>query len=194
MRSEQERLDILRSACLECRMCKSIGGVVIDGCVSNVFSSGGVRCALAVVGQNPGRDEVAAGMPFVGASGRFFDEALAEWVGLSRDQVYATNVVHCYTPGNRAPTLEELDNCRPFLEEEIEIVRPKVVLALGAFAFKMLTGMSGIMKHCGDVVHSIRYGVQVVGCLHPSPYNTSDPEKREMFAQAMRRLREVLDA
>jgi DNA polymerase len=188
----EKRLDEIRGICLACRAC-AIGGVDFDGHGSNVFSMGMANSSLMIVGQNPGRDEVLQRQPFVGVSGKLFDEALKENVGLARADVYVTNVVKCYTIGNRAPYGDELEACREFLDKEIEIVKPKVVLALGSYAFKQLTGMSGIMKHCGEVVHSVKYNVPVVACLHPSPYNTNDPEKKEMFLAALRKLREVLD-
>jgi DNA polymerase len=190
--AREKRLDEVRDACLSCRAC-AIGGVDFDGHPSNVFSRGAAHAPLMVVGQNPGRDEVLQRQPFVGVSGKLFDDLLKEHVGLGRDDMYVTNVVKCYTIGNRAPYGDELEACREFLDREFEVVRPKVVLALGSYAFKQLTGMSGIMKHCGEVIHSIRYESPVVACLHPSPYNTNDPDKKEMFVAALRKLREVLD-
>jgi len=202
---ERTAIESLRKDCLACARC-AIGGRCLDGSqwsgepdedgivepIGNVFSTMTLNAKVVVVGQNPGADEVAKGEPFVGPSGKVFDEALREFVGIERKDLYITNVVKCYTQGNRKPTQSEIDNCRDFLDLELKIVRPEVVVALGSVAFKAMTGMSGIMKHCGDVVVSPRYMVPVIAMLHPSPYNTSNPERREMFEVAMRRLGEFL--
>jgi DNA polymerase len=132
------------------------------------------------------------GEPFVGPSGKVFEEALNRIVGLKREDLYITNTVKCYTKNNRKPMQSEVDNCRDFLDLEMKLVQPKVAVALGSFAFKALTGMSGIMKHCGEVVISPRYRIRVVAMLHPSPYNTNNPERKKMFELAMKKLAEVL--
>jgi len=186
-------LEMLRDECVSCRKC-DIGGVMVEGgFVSNVFSNMNGDARIMVVGQNPGSKEVEVGEPFVGPSGAFFDRSVKEIVGLDRSDFYVSNVVRCYTPNNRPPRMGEKDNCRYFLDREIALVNPKVIIALGAPAFKQLTGMSGIMKHCGERIFSPRYGVFVIPILHPSPRNTNDPGRREIFYDGLRSLKEVLD-
>lgn len=203
--SEKDALEILKKDCLSCRKC-AIGGRCLDGSEwtdepdddgivrphANVFSTMNIDAEVVIVGQNPGADEVAMGEPFVGPSGKVFEEALNRIVGLKREDLYITNTVKCYTKNNRKPMQSEIDNCRDFLDLEMKLVQPKVAVALGSFAFKALTGMSGIMKHCGEVVISPRYGIRVVAMLHPSPYNTNNPERKKMFELAMKKLAEVL--
>ena len=167
--------------------------MVEDKFISNVFSTMNLEARIMVVGQNPGSREVEDGVPFVGPSGAFFDHSVKEIIGLDRSDFYVSNVVRCYTPNNRPPRMCEKDNCRHFLDREIAIVNPKVIIALGAPAFKQLTGLSGIMKHCGEKIFSPRYGVFVIPILHPSPRNTNDPGRREMFYDGLRRLKEILD-
>jgi len=159
--------------------------------MSNVFSNMNVGADVMVVGQNPGFEEMLSGRPFVGPSGDFLDEALG-CAGFSRDDIYLTNVVKCFTHGNRAPTREEMERCSEFLDREFEVVGPKVVLALGAVALKRLTGMGGVEKHCGEEVMSIRYMVPVVVSFHPSPYNSNDPARREAIFEAFVKTAEVL--
>jgi uracil-DNA glycosylase family 4 len=186
-------LEILRDECLSCRKCE-VGGVMVeDTHLSNVFSNMNGDARVMVVGQNPGIKEVEMGEPFVGPSGAFFDRSVEEIIGLHRSDFYVSNAVRCYTPGNRPPRQGEKDNCRYFLDREIAIVNPEVIIALGAPAFKQLTGLSGIMKHCGEKVFSPRYGVFVIPIIHPSPRNTNDPGRREIFYEGLRRLKEVLD-
>jgi DNA polymerase len=199
-------LGLLKQDCLSCRRC-GIGGKRLDGMewlssqeqddpepISNVFSTMNLNCKVMVVGQNPGSEEVVAGLPFVGPSGKVFDQALMDIVGMDRKDVYVTNVVKCYTNQNRKPTQGEIDNCRDFLDLEIKILKPKIVVALGSFALKAMTGMSGIMKHCGDIIVSPRYLIPVVAMIHPSPYNMNSPERNKMFLNAMKRLASYLES
>jgi uracil-DNA glycosylase family 4 len=183
----------LKEKCLDCRKCR-IGGQVVPGtnCVSNVFSNGNKNAKIMVVGQNPGMDEVIQGQPFVGRSGQVFDEAVARITGLTRNNLYITNVIKCWTIGNRKPVPEEVENCQEFLDAEFAIVKPTVVIALGSFALKATTGMSGISKHCGQVVFSPRYRVPVIPMLHPSPFNTNHPVRKDVFEQGFHRLASFL--
>jgi len=198
MTPEQRAFTFLKRLCIDCRKCPIGGKTVVNteagsGNISNVFSNMNGTAQIMVVGQNPGMDEVYQGTPFVGDSGKVFDAALQDVLGIHRSSLYITNVVKCYTPKNRKPTQPELDACRSFLDREVEMVKPKVIIALGGFAFKQLTGMSGIMKHCGETVFSPRYGVNVLALLHPSPFNTNHPERRMMFFSGLEKLREYLD-
>jgi DNA polymerase len=161
--------------------------------LSNVFSNMNLSAKVMVVGQNPGRDEVEQKEPFVGIAGKLFNKALEEHSGLKRSDLYIGNSVRCYTPGNRKPFQQEEEACRWILDKEIAIVNPKIVVALGAAAFKQLTGMSGIMKHHGEVIVSIRYRVPVMPILHPSPLNTNNPERRDGFYDDLRKLKEYLN-
>lgn len=182
-------LKTIRASCLSCRRC-SLGMAEIDGHLSNVFSyvNPQTYIDIMVVGQNPGSEEVKRGEPFVGASGRFFNEAAKGIIGLERSAFYISNVCRCFSPGNRQPTRQELDACRPILDEEIRIIKPTLIIALGSVAFERLTGMHGIMKHHGETVVSPRYLTPVIALLHPSPYNTNNPTNREMFHDGLRKV------
>lgn len=182
----------LQKECLKCRIC-AIGGKLIEGHLSNVFSSMNPQARIMVVGQNPGIDEVRQGIPFVGISGKFFDKSVQEILGLSRSDLYISNCVRCYTPSNRKPFQDELNNCRCFLDEEIGIIKPKVIIALGGPAFYQLTGLNGIMKHHGEHIFSPRYKTTVVPVLHPSPLNTNNPVKRQMFYDDLKSVKALLD-
>ena len=180
-------LKILREKCLACRDCSLGGREISPKCFSNVFSNMSPSRIMAI-GQNPGSEEVKKGEPFVGASGRFFNEAAKGIIGMERSSFYISNVLRCFTPGNRQPTRQELDACRPILDEEISIIKPTLIIALGSVAFERLTGMHGIMKHHGETVVSPRYLVPVIALLHPSPYNTNNPTNREMFHDGLRKV------
>lgn len=145
-------------------------------------------------GQNPGASEVKQGEPFVGPSGKFFDQAVLGAICLKREVFYISNVLRCFSPGNRPPTSEELDACRPILDEEIKIIKPALIIALGSVAFERLTGMHGIMKHHGEIVVSPRYLIPVIALLHPSPYNTNNPANRDKFYEGLQKVGEYLSA
>jgi uracil-DNA glycosylase len=105
-----------------------------------VFGEGSPRAELMVVGEGPGREEDLQGRPFVGRSGELLDRLLAEEAGLAREEVYIANVVKCRPPGNRDPEPGEIDACRPYLEEQVALIGPRVLLTVGNFATRVLLG------------------------------------------------------
>jgi DNA polymerase len=186
-------LDGLKEECLGCRKCL-VGGREIDGMSAHVFSSMNAGAKVMVVGQNPGREEVADGEPFTGDSGVRFCRLVKEVVGLDREDLYLSNVVRCFMPGNRRPCQSEMDNCRSFLDREVEIVDPKVIVAIGRPTMKQLTGVSGgIIKNCGKLIFSPRYGRYVLALIHPSKTNMNNEERRELFMGGLRELKRHLE-
>jgi uracil-DNA glycosylase family 4 len=125
-------LDVERVA-LECTRCP-----LAAGRTTVVFGEGNADADLMVVGEGPGRDEDLQGRPFVGRSGQLLDRLLAEEAGLRREEVYIANVVKCRPPGNRDPLPEEIAACRPFLDQQVALISPRVVLTLGNFATRVL--------------------------------------------------------
>ena len=122
---------------------------------------------MMLVGEGPGRDEDLAGEPFVGRSGQLLDRLLRQEVGLERHQVYIANVVKCRPPGNRDPRPEEITSCRPYLEAQIDLVSPTVVVTLGNFATKLLLDSArGIRALRGQVFE--REGAHLVPTYHPA--------------------------
>ena len=96
------------------------------------------------IGEGPGADEDAQGLPFVGRAGQLLNNMIAA-MGLKREQVYIANIVKCRPPGNRTPERDECDTCSPFLMRQISVIRPKVIVALGATAAKNLLGVNDSM-------------------------------------------------
>lgn len=186
----------LKLECEHCRKCK-VGGIMLrnikgnDEFLSNVFSNMN-PADIMVVGQNPGREEVEKDEPFMGEAGKRFNEAVKDILGLSRKDFYISNTIRCYTPENRKPFENELTNCRDFLDREIALIKPKIIIALGGIALKQLTGLNGVMKWHGKVIQSVRYGVPVMSVLHPSPLNTNNPERKAAFHDDLRKLKEFL--
>ena len=110
-----------------------------------VFGTGDPHAELMFIGEGPGADEDAQGLPFVGRAGQLLNNMIAA-MGLKREQVYIANIVKCRPPGNRTPERDECDTCSPFLMRQIGVIRPKVIVALGATAAKNLLGVNDSMN------------------------------------------------
>lgn len=135
-----------------------------------VFGTGAADAELMFVGEGPGEQEDLQGVPFVGRAGKLLTQ-LIEGIGLTRDDVYIANVVKCRPPGNRDPLPEEIEACAPWLDRQLELVRPRVLVTLGNFATKLLLGTSdGITKLRGREFAFGRAGADavLVPTLHPA--------------------------
>lgn len=136
-----------------------------------VFADGNPNAAVMLVGEAPGRDEDLEGLPFVGRSGRLLDRMLAA-IGLDRTSVYIANVIPWRPPGNRTPTPHETEICRPFIERQIELANPKVLVNLGGPSAKtLLNTTEGILRLRGNWrVHTTGSGTAIpaMPTLHPA--------------------------
>jgi uracil-DNA glycosylase family 4 len=134
------------------------------------FYRGATKSALMLIGEAPGRDEDLAGKPFVGRAGQLLDKMLAA-IGLQEEDVHITNIVYWRPPGNRTPTPQEAQVCRPFLERQIELVAPKVIALLGGAAAKHLLDVTdGIMRIRGKRRALLvgTHDAQAMATLHPA--------------------------
>ncbi len=139
-----------------------------------VFGEGNPDARIMFIGEAPGLDEARAGRPFVGRAGRVYDELLAG-IGLSREDVYITNVVKDRPPGNRSPRMDEVAAYAPFLARQIEIIQPRVLVPLGSLALQFVQGYLGLSKSkIGEVhgkvicAHAVYGPVSVVPLYHPA--------------------------
>lgn len=155
-------------ACTACGLCKQRKQAV--------FGVGSESADWLFVGEGPGADEDAQGEPFVGQAGKLLDSMLAA-IGVQRGrEAYIANVVKCRPPGNRTPTLDEAAACAPFLDRQIALIKPKLIVALGKTAATRLLGTEASLASLRGKVH--RYGaVPVVVTYHPSYLLRSPPEK-----------------
>jgi uracil-DNA glycosylase family 4 len=154
-----------------------------------VFGDGDPAARLMFVGEGPGADEDAQGLPFVGKAGQLLNNMIAA-MGLRRDQVYIANVVKCRPPGNRAPEPGEGNTCSPFLFRQIDVVRPQVLVALGATAATYLLGTRQPLAGLRGRVHAFR-GTQLIITYHPA-YLLRDPrQKKEAWADLQIAMREL---
>ncbi len=158
------------------------------------FADGNPQSPLMLVGEAPGRDEDLAGVPFVGRAGQLLDKMLAA-IDLSRQEdVWITNTVYWRPPGNRNPTLSETEICRPFLERSIELIKPKIIVALGGAAAKnLLQTKSGIMRLRGKWQEAEigGHGVQIMPTLHPA-YLLRTPAAKKLAWHDLLMIRQKL--
>lgn len=136
-----------------------------EGRTTVVVGAGDPDADLLFVGEAPGANEDRTGLPFVGQAGKLLDELLAG-IGMTRDQAFIANVLKCRPPGNRDPRPDEIDSCRGYLEEQVALIRPRVVCTLGNFATKLLSGRpDGISTVHGQPMPIAFAGVPVI--LYP---------------------------
>jgi DNA polymerase len=147
------------SACTRCRLS--------EGRTQVVFGMGAPDARLMFVGEGPGAEEDKQGLPFVGRSGKLLDQLLLEELGLTRDLCYIANVVKCRPPGNRDPQPDEIEACNPYLERQIELIRPAVVVTLGKFAAQVLLGTREGISSLRGREHPFRTGV-LIPTFHPA--------------------------
>ncbi len=153
-----------------------------------VPGEGPQNALVMFIGEAPGFHEDQQGRPFVGAAGKFLDELL-ESIGMKREEVFIANVIKCRPPGNRDPLPEEIEACRPFLDRQLELVRPKLVVTLGRFSMARafpkarISDVHGQPRKIGGVVYYPMY--HPAAALH-------QPSLRRIVEEDMRRIPELL--
>jgi DNA polymerase len=154
-----------------------------------VFADGDPNARLMFVGEGPGADEDASGVPFVGKAGQLLNNMIAA-MGLKREEVYIANIVKCRPPGNRTPEYVEATTCSQFLVEQIDIVRPQVIVALGATAATYLLGVRQSLASLRGVWHSAR-GAKVAVTYHPAFLLRDPRQKGEAWKDLQRVMAEL---
>jgi uracil-DNA glycosylase len=152
----------LRDTALGCTRCP-----LAEGRTQVVFGVGDPQASLLFVGEAPGHQEDLAGEPFVGRSGKLLDRLMLEEIGLTRDRFYIANVVKCRPPQNRDPAPAEIEACRPYLEEQIALIEPAVVVTLGNFATRLLLDRPEGIRQLRGTVYPFRSG-HLVPTYHPA--------------------------
>ena len=161
----RERLVELYKEASACERCP-----LSEGRNTVVFGAGNSDADLMFVGEAPGAEEDRQGLPFVGRAGGLLTDLLGG-VGMARDDVFIANVLKCRPPGNRDPQPEEIDSCRPYLEQQVELIEPRVIATLGNFSTKLLTGSrTGITKVRGTPQQHVIGGREVflLPLFHPA--------------------------
>jgi DNA polymerase len=132
-----------------------------------VFGVGDPAARLMFIGEGPGRDEDLAGEPFVGRSGKLLDKLVHQELGLDRAQFYIANVVKCRPPGNRDPLPAEIESCRPYLDGQLALIAPSVVVTLGNFATRLLLQTTEGIRRLRGRVYPFGHG-HLVPTYHPA--------------------------
>src|SRR5690349_982583 len=164
-------LKLIRGDIGECTRCR-----LHKGRTNLVFGVGNVNADLMFVGEGPGADEDAKGEPFVGRAGQLLNNMISA-MGIKREDVYIANVVKCRPPSNRTPEKDECDTCSPFLMRQIDVIKPKVIVALGAVAAKNLLAVSDSMANLRGRWYDFRNSKLLV-TYHPA-YLLRDPRQKK---------------
>lgn len=181
-KAQLERVDAEAQACTACALCRTRRHVV--------FGTGSARVPLVFVGEAPGADEDAQGIPFVGRAGQLLTRII-EAIGLKREDVYICNILKCRPPENRNPAPEEIERCSPFLARQLALLRPKVICTLGLFASQTLLQTNApIGKLRGRLLEY--QGIKVLPTYHPAAL-LRNPNLKAVVWEDVQLLRQVLD-
>ena len=180
-----ETLEMIRADIGDCTRCK----LHAMGRSQVVFGVGNPNADLMLIGEAPGHDEDAQGIPFVGRAGQLLTKII-EAIELTREQVYIANVIKCRPPENRNPEPDEVATCEPFLFRQVQIIKPKVIVALGTFAARtLLRTNEPISKLRGRFY---KYGdAALIATFHPAFLLRSPERKRDVWDD-MKKVRAVL--
>ena len=175
MLSPADALAALRTDIGECTRCKlhALGRRQI------VFGVGNPTASLMFIGEAPGADEDIQGEPFVGRAGQLLTR-IVEAIGLTREDVYIANVIKCRPPQNRNPEQDEVETCEPFLFQQVDVIKPKVIVALGTFAAHALLRTLDPISRLRGRVYEYR-GAKLVPTFHPAYLLRSPASKREVW-------------
>ncbi len=160
------------STCVTCRLCKTRK--------QTVFADGSPAARIMFIGEAPGADEDAQGVPFVGRAGQLLTRMIEDGMGLPRSSVYIANVLKCRPPENRNPEPDEIAACRGYLERQIDLVKPEVLVALGKFAAHFLLETEEGITRLRGKWGSYR-GIPVMPTLHPSYLLRQPAQKKESW-------------
>jgi uracil-DNA glycosylase family 4 len=164
-------LESVRAEIGDCKRCP----LAYAGRHTIVFADGDPNARLMFVGEGPGADEDASGLPFVGKAGQLLNNMIVA-MGLRREEVYIANIVKCRPPGNRTPEFVEATTCSQFLVKQIDIVQPQVIVALGATAATYLLGVKQSLASLRGQWHTVR-GAKVIVTYHPA-FLLRDPRQK----------------
>ena len=174
--SDLEALEKLVKACRICDVSQSR--------LHAVFGEGPGDARLMIVAEAPGAKEDEQGRPFVGRSGALLTKMIENAIAVKRECVYITNIIKCRPPGNRNPTREEAAACLPFLDKQIEIIKPEIILCLGSVSFHYLSGsVLSISKARGNVFDF--RGIKLVPSFHPGYLLRNPSAKKEAYADML---------
>lgn len=172
-----EELAIEMQNCKKCKLCNNRNNIVL-GC-------GDKNADIMFIGEGPGADEDIQGIPFVGKAGKLMDMAF-RGVGIKREKVYIANIVKCRPPGNRNPESDEILACKPYLESQIKLVNPKIIVLLGSVALKAIFGEEyNITSARGTWIE--KDGIKYLPTFHPAAL-LRDESKKIYFWEDLKKV------
>jgi uracil-DNA glycosylase len=178
-------LKVIQDELVGCTRCP----LAFQGRHTIVFGDGNPAARLMFIGEGPGADEDAQGLPFVGRAGQLLNNMIAA-MGLQRSDVYIANIVKCRPPQNRVPEPEEANTCTPFLFRQINVIQPEVIVALGATAATYLLGGKSPLARLRGRIHEAR-GAKLIVTYHPA-YLLRDPtQKKEAWKDLQLAMKEL---
>lgn len=187
---KSEQLKKLNARMIKCKKCN-----LCLGCANVVFGSGNPKSKILFIGEAPGKKEDETGMPFVGSSGRILDKML-ESINLKREDVYITNICKCHPPENRDPLPEEIQACFPWLEKQIEIIKPEIIVTLGKFALNSFLPNAKISEVHGEIItiEIPRIGKQKLFPLHHPAAARINKKTRALFEEDFKKIPKLLQS
>ncbi|MBQ6992676.1 MAG: uracil-DNA glycosylase [Clostridia bacterium] len=166
-----EKLEEACKNCTKCKLCKARKNVVIG--------TGNRNAKIMFIGEGPGADEDIQGIPFVGKAGKLMDQAF-QGTGIKREEVYIANIVKCRPPNNRNPEDEEADSCREFLNTQIKLINPEIIVLLGSVALKNILGKEyGITASRGNWFE--KEGIKYLPTFHPAALLRDESKKIDFW-------------
>lgn len=175
----------LQKSCLECQKCN-----ICNQIINKVPGQGNLDAKIMLIGEAPGSREDKLGKPFVGAAGTLLNSLLEE-INLNKEEVYITNILKCRPPKNRNPRKKEIENCIGFLEKEIEIVNPKIIMTLGSVASKVLIRPNFLITQERGEVYKIQNRI-ILPTFHPAAI-LRDPTKEALIKADFKKLFSVIE-
>jgi DNA polymerase len=168
-------IDKLKQQALNCHLCQ-----LSKSRTNVVFGEGNLTAKLMFVGEGPGASEDSLGRPFVGKSGELLTKMIENVLKLKREDVYIANIVKCRPPNNRTPYEEEAYTCLPYLQKQLEIIKPKIVVTLGATAYRYLTNDNTPITKIRGTIHK-KSNFTLIPTYHPSYLLRNPSAKKEVF-------------
>jgi uracil-DNA glycosylase len=184
---EAKTLEELRAAIGDCHRCK-----LSSGRTHLVFGVGNPNAKVMFVGEGPGRDEDLQGIPFVGRAGQLLTDIITKGMKLQREDVYIANVVKCRPPENRNPEPDEVESCEPFLKKQVDLVKPKIIVALGKFAVQCLLQSKQPITRLRGQWHEYQ-GIRLMPTFHPA-YLLRNPGDKKLVWEDIQKVIEALKA
>ncbi len=186
--SKRTRLLSVKEEVDSCRKCPEL----VSNRTNVVFGAGVPSAKIVFVGEAPGRDEDIQGKPFVGRSGKLLTKMIREILGMERERVFIANVLKCRPPNNRNPLSSEIINCEPYLIRQIEIIKPKVICALGTFAAQTLLRTDKSISSLRGKFHDY-CGIKLLPTFHPA-YLLRNPAQEYKAVEDFKMLKKELDS